>query len=381
MNYRKSLTESEIFSEIRNERLCFPPLVIEEAIPEVRNATSDYPKYVDAIIKARWGERRFEFVAEINSLSTPKIISGAIHQIRGLARSFQVLPLLIVPYLNPDRLAELELQGVSGIDLCGNGVVVVPGELLIYRTGKPNRFPSVGTIKNVYRGTSSIIARLFLVIPELGSVQEALNAIRRRGGEVTLGTVSKVTSSLEDDLIIERKSSPTRKSSRQLRLLQPDALLDKLAENYESPDPVVEFTGKCRLPIPELEDRLRRWEDQAKGKVVRTGESSVNAYAVMAREPVESFYCSNLSKLLEELGTDVSAADRFPNVRFVETNDDVVYFDRRSQCMASPIQVYLELANGDKRQQETATQVRRTILARLERHGLSGEEDHKRWIG
>ncbi len=35
--------------------------------------------------------------------------------------------------------------------------------------------------------------------------------------------------------------------------------------------------------------------------------------------------------------------------------------------MASPVQTYLELATGDKRSKETASQVRRAILEPLER--------------
>jgi hypothetical protein len=41
-----------------------------------------------------------------------------------------------------------------------------------------------------------------------------------------------------------------------------------------------------------------------------------------------------------------------------------VYFDRRPGLVASPIQAYLELARGDKREKKTADQVRRVILGR-----------------
>ena len=57
----------------------------------------------------------------------------------------------------------LEREGVSGLDLCGNGVVTVPGEWLVYRTGKPNLYPQSFPIKNVFRGASSLVARVFLL--------------------------------------------------------------------------------------------------------------------------------------------------------------------------------------------------------------------------
>ena len=62
---------------------------------------------------------------------------------------------------------KLEAEGVSGIDLCGNGVIVVPDQLLVLRTGFPNRFRWEGTIKNVYRKNSSIVARVFLLVPRI----------------------------------------------------------------------------------------------------------------------------------------------------------------------------------------------------------------------
>jgi hypothetical protein len=160
---------------------------------------------------------------------------------------------------------------------------------------------------------------------------------------VTLGTVSKVAFSLEAELILERKREAGEKGSRRhMRLLQSEKLLNQLAANHDPPKISGKFTGKWRLPMEELEARLKRWESEAKSKVVRTGESSVNAYAVMAREPVESFNVTDLSSLVETLGDNLGASDRFPNLRFLETNDEPLYFDRRDRFQASPIQVDLD---------------------------------------
>ena len=49
----------------------------------------------------------------------------------------------------------------------------------------------------------------------------------------------------------------------------------------------------------------------------------------------------------------------------METEDETVYFDAREErdfWWASPVQVYLELMAGDKRDQETAEQVKSLIL-------------------
>jgi hypothetical protein len=64
-----------------------------------------------------------------------------------------------------------------------------------------------------------------------------------------------------------------------------------------------------------------------------------------------------------------SQSDRFPNLELIETEDETVYFDawqKDNFWWASPVQVYLELMSGDKRDQETAEQVRSLLLTDLE---------------
>jgi hypothetical protein len=118
--------------------------------------------------------------------------------------------------------------------------------------------------------------------------------------------------------------------------------------------------------------RLQGWAERSGARVVLTGSSSVEHYAVMTREPVQSFYCSDLDGAIKSLGGDIRETDRFANVSLLETRDDFVYFDRRPGLWASPIQTYLELLAGDKRERETAEQVRRVILGPLGQEGDKG---------
>jgi len=354
----------------------------------------------------RWRDRTYQFGVEARRLWTPKVISEAVDTVRrhvslgeegmlGSDVGAPLYPLVLVPYLSKEWLLKLEAKGVSGIDLCGNGVVVVPNQLLVLRTGFPNRFRWAGTIKNVYRKNSSIVARVFLLVPQFRSVQEALREIKKRGGQITLATVSKVCKSLEDDLIVEggrgkapwamqpapgqRMDSfaplpvPPSLQGRWLRVLQPEKLLDLLADNYALPAVTRTFGGKSGLRPEELRMRLAAWEEQSGARVVLTGASSTEAYAVMAREPVQSFYCSDLDGAIRSLGDDIRETDRFANVSLLETRDDFVYFDRRPGLWASPIQTYLELLTGDKRERETADQVRRAILEPLAQAAGKGQ--------
>jgi hypothetical protein len=339
---------------------------------------------LDAILTLGWRDRTYRFGVEARRLWTPKVVAEAVDTAKrhvslgeegllGGAAGEPLYPLVVVPYLKEEWLRKLEAQEVSGIDLCGNGVVIVPEEFLVLRTGFPNRFRWEGTIKNVYRKNSSIVARVFLLVPQFNSVNAVWQQLRERGGAVSLATVSKVCKSLVDDMIIERfrpKPEPGTLVSYlgpapALRLLQPEKLLDLLGDNYTLPAVSRTFQGKSQLDPQEFRMRLQEWAERGGARVVMTGASSTEAYAVMAREPVQSFYCSDLDGAIKSLGNDIRETDRFANVRLLETRDEFVYFDRRPGLGASPIQSYLELRAGDKRERETADLVRRVILELL----------------
>jgi hypothetical protein len=275
--------------------------------------------------------------------------------------------MLVMPFISEPQLQELEREGISGIDLCGNGVVVVPGIFSIFRNGAKNRFSSSAPIKNIYRKNSSMVGRVFLALPGYGTVQEICSEINRRNllvdrwdkRPMSLSTVSKSLKALEEDLIVERKDI--------IRLVQPDKLLEKLTENYAPP----KIKERVRLKVPEgngiLWELLQKQSQELNLPLVATGPSSVSQYAVMQRGDVLSVYCPRLEMLLERLPG--SQSDRFPNLELVETEDETVYFDARKEgnsWWASPVQVYLELMAGDKRDRETAEQVKSFILKNLQ---------------
>lgn len=309
------------------------------------------------LLEVSWGKRRYRFALAIKDWSTPKVVAEAIRQARAGSRPPRLWPLIVVPYLSGEQLGKLEAEGVSGMDLGGNGVLIIPGELLVLRTGKPNLFPQSFPIKNVYRKTSSIPARVFLARPEYPAVKDVLAEVRRRGGAVALSTVSKVLSRLEDDLIIGR-------SGDAIRLLQPDKLLERLIANYTPPDVTGRWLGKYPPGLSGLMARLSG-EHPGKTQLVVAGASSAARYAVMAREETVTVYCRSLKRTLKEMGPEARETDRFADVQLLETADGFVYFDARPEAgwwWASPVQTYLELAKGDKREQETAEQVEGIIL-------------------
>jgi hypothetical protein len=350
---QKPPTEVEMLDWLENLGAAFAPVKVR------LTSRSPTDSDADALVDVTWQNQRFRFTAELKSGSTPKAILAGIEQAKRWARPPNTYPLLITPYLSEENLKWLEDEEISGLDLSGNGLLQIPGILYIRKSGAPNSYPRGMLIQNVYRGASSQVARCFLLQPEYKSTQALLAELRARGAAVTLSTVSKVCSRMEEDLVIERIRL---QRSVKLRLLQPEKLLDALAKNFELPAASRRYIGKCALEREKLIERLTAWQTHNGHQVVRTGADSTTRYATMAREPVSRFYCTKLGQLLNFFGAELSETSRFPNIEFIETQDATAYFDSREDLFASPIQCYLELQAGDKRDQETADQVRRALL-------------------
>lgn len=347
-------TESEILSRLA-EKPDFPPLrgTIEEFNPTL--FLNGGEKSADLVLALEWENQRRKFVVEFKSQSAPSYLAGAIEQVRAYSAARpDLLPLVIVPYLGPKSLERLIAAGVSGLDLCGNGVINVPGEWFVFRTGEKNRFPSSQPIKNIYRGTSSIVARVFLLRPSYKSVNEVRDEILKRKADVSLSTVSKVLKALQEDLIISRND--------EIRLLQPERLLEQLQNSYRRPWTKPRLQGK----IGDVQNLIMKAAEVADNNKALIARRSQTPYVVLpSSNEITSLYVSSSSLFLKEF--EFEETSRFPNVEFVETDDPTVYFDRRETGpipFISPLQAYLELSKGGKREQEAAEPLRADILAR-----------------
>lgn len=358
---RKMALETDILDALRDGTVELPPVRIRLAGVAPPFEVGGRTPRPDAYVDVTWGDRILRFVATLKVQTTPKMFRDAVEEVRASAEASEMRPMLVAPYLPSDRLEALESQGVSGVDLSGNGVIVVPGELLVFRTGHPNRYPAGRTIRNVYQGVSSLVARVFLVRPTYESVQAVMDEVTRRGGRVSLSTVSKVLKVLEEDLVI-------RRDGRASELLQPDELLDRLADAYKPP--VVEARRTYRLV--DESGTLMDGLGESDGGLVLTGEASVDRYAVMPREKTVRCYCTSIGTIEQRFPGRLEESPRFPDLELIETRDPTVSFDRRSDsgvAVASPTQSWLELQAGDKRQRDAAGNVRTRILDELQRGG------------
>ncbi len=347
---------------LRDGEVQLPPLKFKlvEAPARPRRGTDEF----DAILDVSWKGKRYRFAVEYKLRSTPKVFDEALARLGGATLPGRLYPMLIVPYLSPAQLADLEKRKISGVDLCGNGIVIVPAELCVVRSGQRNRYPQSDPIKNIYRGASSIVPRVFLTRPRFGSISDIETEIWARDGRVAISTISKAVATLEQDLIVSKKVS----TQEGVQLLQPETLLDQLSRNYRAPRIERQATGQSSVPLPVVARLLAERATDERFRCVTTGVGSIGQYAIMAREPKVQVYCNNLKRAMHTLGERFQETSRFANVELFETRDQFAYFDPRvvdGIPWASPVQVFLELASGDKRDQETADQVRARILREI----------------
>ena len=366
-------TESEMLAQLKASPISLSPVTLTMREISARLGDSRY----DAIADATWDGDEAAFAIECRRLGTPKEFANAVLQIQSWNLPDVMFPLLLLPYLKPEQLDELDRLGISGVDLCGNGVITIPGRLKIFRTGQPNRFKSSATIKNVYRGKTSLVARIFAEQSSFSSLQSLREAIIKRDllsvsgltKPIGLSTVSKALKTLEQDLIIARESGGT------IKLLQRDQLLDKLQRNDEPLE--VQETIKLKVETNALGEWVKFYTNAPSGLVVLSGLSSTSKYAVMQRAETYKLYTPDpiaLAKRMTGRGgasevppneNPAKETDRFENVVLVKTKRPIDYFDvpvDEPLRWASPLQTWLELMRGDKRDRETADQVRELLL-------------------
>lgn len=347
------ISEIQMRAEFSGGYNSFSPLTIrlaESAGPQ----SSDAAATLEVIAEGQ----KYTFDAEFKSRSSPKAFADALRRIEQWESRNDRLPLLVLPYLREEQLDQLLERKLSGIDLCGNGVIAIPGKLYVYRTGAKNRFPDSAPSKYAYRGTTSLVARAFLCRADYDSLRDIEQEIRDRGGSVVVSTVSKALRRLEDDLIVDRQSS-------RIRLRQGDKLLDKLAE-FDNPPKI---TRKQTFAIRDGDLTTLLQDLPPDAELALSGRSSVEQYAVIGREQTPVVYTTDISRLTQSWGGQVEETSRFIDFELQQTADPTVYFDRQPQNglpFASPIQAFLECNRGDKRERETAQDVKKLILARLQ---------------
>lgn len=352
MGENKKIDEQFMLDQLCASETLLPPLIVREATPH-------YDTTVDALIDVSFAadDATERFSVECKTRSTPEVFRRAIQQASQYARRLGCHPMVFLPYLSPDRLAELEELAVSGIDLCGNGIVYVPNRMCVFRTGHPNLYPDSRTLANPYRGRSALVARMLLYEPRWDTLSELAEAIKKQSqlNGLSISQVSKAISAFVEEIIVTKEGNA-------IRLTDPVRLLDNLGRDWRRNSPLRQLNYRSRDGQPKLSELSR----SSKLAWSLTGESSSTRYCTIAQGGPVRVAVNNLKLAESLLSLTPESVASFADIVLMETKDDGYFFanerDHEGVRYASRIQTWLELNSGDARQRETAKDLYKAII-------------------
>ena len=356
MKENEQISESMMISRFQTGMVLLPPLIVRSC-----TVLGGAKEKADARLELGLpgGSEVFRFAVEVKARATPQTVQLAMMQAKAAAQEGE-WPMIQVPFLSPERLEELERERVSGVDLCGNGVVVVPDRLWVVRSGAPNRYRDSRPLNNPYRGRSAMVARMLLQRPRWESLSELAAAVQAAGAALSLAQASKAVQAMGEDLILS-------KSAGGITLREPLRLLDKLGSEWRKP----RVRARQALRLPADMDWARALSSNPLLKWAMTGESSVTRYAMFAQAGPRQLAVSSLPLALTLAGGTPETVPNFADAELMETEEPGFFFgnetDEKGIRWASRLQAWLELQAGDARQQEAATDLRDQILKEAQR--------------
>ncbi len=347
------LKEKEITETIQESKEIYDPLELDEIRFENQNSK------FDAIIKfSIKGKRYFNCAVEIVPVATPKIIQNKCKLLQSQSFSNDYIPLVIAPFIGQKQAEILEKENISWLDLSGNMSVKALPNIYIEKKGNPNKYPDTAPIKNIFKGTSSLVSRALILKPKgFSSLGEIVDFINQKGGKITKGTVSKVLKSLEDNLLIT-------KSKKGIKVNKPKELLDKLADSYS--EYLSKETNKAIYSILSF-DKLKY--------ILNNSEIDYAANLFFASElkglgvsNQRTFYVNSLSKLTQLLNQNLeigSIDEQYGKFDFKENKEPFIWFNLKKQNglnVVDDLELYLELINTSPRGPKIAESLKKRIL-------------------
>lgn len=345
----KKISEAEMLARLRVGEVLLPPLV-------VRSFEALSGPGADARLElALPGEQEgFRFVLESKGRATPQAVQLAMMRAKAEIRDGE-WPMIQVPFLSPQRLDDLEREGVSGVDLCGNGLVVVPGRMFVSRSGEPNRYRDSRPLNNPYRGRSAMVARMLLQRPHWESLSTLFTAVVTAGCELSLPQTSKAVHAMAEDLVLSKIGGA-------ITLREPLRLLDELKKAWRRPP----IRARQAVRLPANSGWARSLSAVPRMKWAVTGESSAPRYAVFSQGGPRRIAVSDLGLALSAIGGVLEPVPSFAELELVESDEAGFFFgneiDEEGIRWASRLQTWLELDSGDARQQDAAKDLRQALL-------------------
>ncbi|MEY4531979.1 MAG: hypothetical protein RLZZ156_2702 [Deinococcota bacterium] len=272
--------------------------------------------------------------------SHPSRLINALLKFANLSKLGKVYVVLVVPWMSEKLESQCLALGLGCVDLEGNGVLRF-GNMFARSTGKPPPKQEIQSLKSLFSSKATRVLRILLRDPKhFWRTQPLADA-----AEISLGYVHKISIALEERGWLE-------KTRQGIRLSHPKDLLETWQNSYTPLPRAMFYTLKHGKNLQEslLGNDGQHW--------IYAGLSASDWLAPLVRQP-------NLQILADEIG--IAQLETRLELKPVSSGFNVVIFlDQESNILrdrfevasgiwtSSPVQTYLELANGNDRAQEAA---------------------------
>jgi hypothetical protein len=333
----------------------------------LQGAPADHANPFDLLVGVSNRDLGFRMVIEVAASGSLPDLPKKIGRLKAAAAGMdQAVPVLVAPYLSPERQEICRKEGIGFIDLSGNAYLKF-GALYIERIGFPNRYPVKRQGRSPFSDKASLILRALL------KERDRLWGIREMAQEIGLdpGFVSRMAKEIEGRGYAARVSS-------KLRLRSLDGILDDWVRSYSLKKNRLSGYFCMAANVEDVLDRLRRLEIPGRVRYalsVQAGASLVAPFAsfkevhlyAMGAEEVEFF----------EKGLNLNPAERGANLILMKPHyRDSVLFGSRIVAglrVVSDIQLYLDLHGYPLRGLEQAEH----LLRRRIKPELGDLDDHE----
>jgi hypothetical protein len=320
----------------------------------------------DVSFELRSGAARVQVLAEVKAAVSPRSLEQIVPWIRRLkSLRDDVSIAVIAPALSPQSQSYCIQNGIDFVDLAGNIFINVPGKLTLQRSGmrapgpRPTDSETRRTI-NVFSGRSSRILRVLLENPKQWTISEISRELSEESSRfskrfpgaqidfnISLGSVSKAVSSLEEQLWIRRRGMT-------VLVPEPQRLLEQWAQKYKE-----RYRWRLRSSFQtanpfgaDATSINRGLEPLLSGPYALTGAIAVESEAPFVDVDIVDVFLmpDEKSSQLRELRAQpraVSLKGGMPALRFIYPYDVGVFMYSRKidgVPIVAPVQAYLDLS-------------------------------------
>ncbi|MFP3896359.1 MAG: type IV toxin-antitoxin system AbiEi family antitoxin [Anaerolineales bacterium] len=308
-------------------------------------------------LRATLGKMRHEILLLCVPIPSgyPQEVKGFIGRIEEteIPTEDETLPCLIAPYFSREGRTLCQERGIAYLDLAGNANIETVN-VYFSVDGRTNEYKRKRTVHSPFEGKSERIVRRLLLEPQRHWHMREL----AQAADVSLGLASMATSALAEDGLVAKDRSG-------LNLFDAGALLEAWSESYDIHRNTLR-TYRAQASVANLATRLAEQKKDLQDRYALTLWSGADRLLRQNRTTLHLalYWNGTADQLTKKLHLNEDIGETYVFV-FYPYDDSLIWERKETEhglFIAHPLQIYLDLASGDKAEQALAARLRARLL-------------------